>query len=54
MKNILKIYIGSSLLYKKFIHPNLMKREDDIDALLEEAKTKGYATFKQLGGRGVK
>ena len=31
-----------------------MKREDDIDALLEEAKTKGYATFKQLGGRGVK
>jgi len=45
---------GASLLYKKFIHPNLVKREDDIDALLEEAKTKGYATFKQVGGRGVK
>jgi receptor expression-enhancing protein 1/2/3/4 len=45
---------GASLLYKKFIHPSLMKKEDDIDALLEEAKTKGYSTFKQIGGKGVK
>jgi len=45
---------GSSLLYKKFIHPSLEKREEDIDSFLEEAKTKGISTFKQIGGRGLR
>eukprot|EP00088_Acartia_fossae_P001829 TRINITY_DN10715_c0_g1_i2.p1 TRINITY_DN10715_c0_g1~~TRINITY_DN10715_c0_g1_i2.p1 ORF type:complete len:275 (-),score=71.51 TRINITY_DN10715_c0_g1_i2:291-1115(-) len=45
---------GSSILYKSFIHPSLVKREKDIDALLEEAKTKGYDTFKRISSKGVR
>jgi len=45
---------GSSLLYKKFVHPALVKREREIDTMLEEAKSRGYNTAVQLGGRGAR
>lgn len=45
---------GSSLLYKQFVHPMLMRREKEIDALLEEARSRGYTTCVQLGGRGAR
>ncbi|KAG5674009.1 hypothetical protein PVAND_004002 [Polypedilum vanderplanki] len=40
---------GSSILYKKFIHPKLSRHEQDIDDYINQAKTKGYTTVIQLG-----
>lgn len=40
---------GSSILYKKFIHPKLVRHEQEIDEYINQAKTKGYATVIQLG-----
>jgi len=43
---------GSSLLYKKIVHPMLVSREKDIDELIEKAKQQGYSTFLQLFSSG--
>ena len=48
------VIAGSSLLYKKFVHPALVRREAEIDLLLEEARSRGYNTAIQLGGRGAR
>ncbi|CAG9809205.1 unnamed protein product [Chironomus riparius] len=40
---------GSSILYKKFIHPKLSRHEQEIDDYINQAKTKGYSTVIQLG-----
>lgn len=40
---------GSSILYKKFIHPKLTRHEQEIDDYINQAKTKGYSTVIQLG-----
>jgi len=45
---------GSSLLYRKFVHPALVRREQRIDAMIEEAQTRGYQAAVQLGGRGIR
>ena len=45
---------GSSLLYRKFVHPALVRREERIDAMIEEAQTRGYQAAVQLGGRGIR
>jgi receptor expression-enhancing protein 1/2/3/4 len=39
---------GSSLLYKKVVHPMLTSREKEIDELIEKTKQQGYTTFIQL------
>ena len=39
---------GSSLLYKKLVHPLLISREKEIDDLIEKTKQQGYSTFIQL------
>ncbi|CAK8698677.1 unnamed protein product [Clavelina lepadiformis] len=44
---------GSSYLYRKFIHPNLSKREQEIDLFLENAKERGYQTMVTVGSRGI-
>lgn len=44
---------GSSMLYRKFVHPMLMRREEEIDEYLAQAKEKGYSTVLHLGQRGV-
>lgn len=39
---------GSSILYKKIVHPMLISREQEIDELIEKTKVQGYSTFIQL------
>jgi receptor expression-enhancing protein 1/2/3/4 len=43
---------GSSILYKKFIHPKLTRHEQEIDDYINQAKTKGYTAVIQLGTKG--
>lgn len=43
---------GSSLLYKKLVHPMLMAREKEIDELIEKTKQQGYTTFLHLFSTG--
>lgn len=45
---------GSSILYRKFVHPALVRREQKIDAMLENAQTQSYNTALELGQRGVR
>ncbi|CAG5120517.1 unnamed protein product [Candidula unifasciata] len=45
---------GSSFLFKKFVHPQLARREKDIDELIEQARRQGYSTFVDLGNRGIR
>lgn len=44
---------GSSTLYRKFVHPMLTRREQDIDDYINQAKEKGYTAVLQLGSKGV-
>ncbi|KAJ1521452.1 hypothetical protein ONE63_003120 [Megalurothrips usitatus] len=44
---------GSSILYRKFVHPTLTKREKEIDEAIMHAKAQGYTTILRLGARGV-
>ncbi|KAJ6647356.1 Receptor expression-enhancing protein 4 [Pseudolycoriella hygida] len=44
---------GSSILYRKFVHPMLTKREQEIDEYISQAKEKGYSAVLQYGSRGV-
>jgi len=34
---------GSSVLYRKFIHPALARRENEIDDMISKAKEQGYS-----------
>lgn len=43
---------GSSIIYKKFIHPKLSRHEQEIDEYLNQAKEKGYTAVLQLGTKG--
>ena len=45
---------GSSLLYRKFVHPQLLSREQKIDEMIVAAQTRSYDTAIQLGQRGVR
>jgi len=45
---------GSSLLYRKYVHPALIQREQRIDAMLENAQIQSYNTLMELGQRGMK
>ena len=45
---------GSSMLYRKFVHPALLCREKKIDDLITAAQTKSYDTAIELCRRGVK
>lgn len=44
---------GSTMLYRKFVHPMLTRREEEIDEYIAQAKEKGYSTVLHLGSRGV-
>lgn len=44
---------GSSFIYRKFVHPNLAKREKEIDEAIAQARTKGYSTIVSLGHKGL-
>ncbi|XP_063040741.1 receptor expression-enhancing protein 1 [Engraulis encrasicolus] len=44
---------GSSVLYRKFVHPTLSSKEKDIDEYLNQAKDKSYDTLVHYGRRGL-
>ncbi|XP_046658930.1 uncharacterized protein T19C3.4-like isoform X3 [Homalodisca vitripennis] len=44
---------GSSILYRNFVHPALIKREQEIDEYISKAKEQGYHTMLHLGSKGV-
>jgi len=60
IKIILLIYLlspatkGSSLLYRKFVHPALLRREQRIDELIHQAQEQGYRAVIDLGQKGVR
>lgn len=44
---------GSSILYRKFVHPRLVKHERAIDKYIAEAQKNGYAALMHVGRRGL-
>ncbi|NXT97863.1 REEP4 protein, partial [Buphagus erythrorhynchus] len=44
---------GASLLYRRFLHPTLARKEKDIDAFLVRARERGYETMLHFGKRGL-
>lgn len=44
---------GSSFLFKKFVHPQLARREKDIDEMIEQASKQSYSTLMSLGTKGL-
>ncbi|OXU29048.1 hypothetical protein TSAR_002708 [Trichomalopsis sarcophagae] len=44
---------GSSILYRRFVHPALCRREAEIDDALARATEQGYTAVLQLGTKGV-
>merc|ERR1712025_1013737 len=44
---------GSSLLYRKFVHPALVRREPKIDEMISAAQTRSYDTCLQLPARSA-
>ncbi|CAH1155214.1 unnamed protein product [Phaedon cochleariae] len=44
---------GSSILYRKFVHPTLSSREQEIDEYITKAKEQSYKQVLDLGSKGV-
>ncbi|XP_053289914.1 receptor expression-enhancing protein 1 isoform X2 [Pleuronectes platessa] len=44
---------GSSVLYRKFVHPTLSSKEKDIDEYICQAKDKSYDTLVHYGRKGL-
>lgn len=44
---------GSSILYRKFVHPTLSNKEQEIDEYISKAKEQSYKQVLDLGTRGV-
>ncbi|XP_070367930.1 receptor expression-enhancing protein 1 isoform X11 [Equus asinus] len=44
---------GSSLLYRKFVHPTLSSKEKEIDDCLVQAKDRSYDALVHYGKRGL-
>jgi len=44
---------GSSILYRKFVHPMLSRRENEIDEYISKAKEQSYRQVLDLGSKGV-
>ncbi|XP_033180908.1 receptor expression-enhancing protein 1 isoform X2 [Mastacembelus armatus] len=44
---------GSSVLYRKFVHPTLSSKEKDIDDYICQAKDKSYDTLVHFGRKGL-
>lgn len=41
------------ILDKKFVHPILTRREQEIDEYITQAREKGYTTMLELGSKGI-
>ncbi|NWV21035.1 REEP4 protein, partial [Origma solitaria] len=44
---------GASLLYRRFVHPTLTRKEKDIDAFLVRAQERGYESVLRFGKRSL-
>jgi len=44
---------GSSILYRKFVHPRLQKHEKAIDKYISQAQKNSYATIMDVGRKGL-
>uniref|UniRef100_A0A8C5MZ25 Receptor expression-enhancing protein n=1 Tax=Leptobrachium leishanense TaxID=445787 RepID=A0A8C5MZ25_9ANUR len=44
---------GSSVLYRKFVHPTLSSKEKEIDEYIAQAREKSYETMMRVGKRGL-
>jgi len=44
---------GSSIMYRKLIHPQLARRESEIDNYIDKASDQGYSALLALGSRAV-
>ncbi|KAM9516346.1 receptor expression-enhancing protein 4 [Guaruba guarouba] len=44
---------GASLLYRKFVHPTLSRKEKDIDGYILRTRERGYETMVRFGKRGL-
>ncbi|XP_048187241.1 receptor expression-enhancing protein 2 isoform X5 [Perognathus longimembris pacificus] len=44
---------GSSVLYRKFVHPTLSNKEKEIDEYITQARDRSYATMMRVGKRGL-
>uniref|UniRef100_A0A914YTD6 Receptor expression-enhancing protein n=1 Tax=Panagrolaimus superbus TaxID=310955 RepID=A0A914YTD6_9BILA len=44
---------GASTIYRNFVHPWLLRHENDIDFYLEQAKTEGYNQAMQIGTKSL-
>ncbi|XP_078267392.1 receptor expression-enhancing protein 2-like isoform X2 [Rhinoraja longicauda] len=44
---------GSSVLYRKFVHPTLSSKEKEIDEYISQAKDRSYQTMMRFGKRGL-
>lgn len=44
---------GSSVLYRKFVHPTLSNKEKEIDDYIAQAKDRSYDTMMKFGKRGL-
>jgi len=44
---------GSSILYRKLVHPQLSKREKDIDSYINKASDQGYSAILSVGSKSI-
>ncbi|KAJ8405527.1 hypothetical protein AAFF_G00320000 [Aldrovandia affinis] len=44
---------GSSVLYRKFVHPTLSSKEKEIDEYIAQARDRSYETMMRFGKRGL-
>lgn len=44
---------GSSILYRKFVHPRLVKHEKAIDKYISKAQRNSYAALMDVGKKGL-
>ncbi len=45
--------LGSSVLYRRLVHPQLTKREEDIDRWLERLQEQSYNAAIRFGSRAL-
>ncbi|NXW91660.1 REEP4 protein, partial [Alopecoenas beccarii] len=44
---------GSSLIYRKFVHPTLSRKEKEIDTCIVQARERSYEMMVRFGKRGL-
>ncbi|NWS76797.1 REEP4 protein, partial [Crotophaga sulcirostris] len=44
---------GASLLYRKFVHPTLSRREKEIDTCIAQARERSCEVMLRFGKRGL-